>query len=101
MNVSPQVLPLTPDIGAEIHGIDLSTYLDPATFRFIREALLKHLVIFFRDQELTLEQHKDFGRCLANYMFTQLQVLKTIQRFLWSMLMNIRLTSLGKIGTLT
>ena len=65
MNVSPQVLPLTPDIGAEIHGIDLSTYLDPATLRFIREALLQHLVIFFRDQELTLEQHKNFGRCFG------------------------------------
>jgi taurine dioxygenase len=65
MNGSLQVLPLTPEIGAEIHGIDLSKRLDPATLRFIREALLQHLVIFFRDQKLTLEQQKDFGRCFG------------------------------------
>ena len=59
MNLSPQVLPLTPNIGAEIDGIDLSAELDAATLRFIRQALLKYLVIFFRDQVLTLEQHKD------------------------------------------
>ena len=27
--------------------------------------MLKHLVIFFRDQKLTLEQHKNFGRCFG------------------------------------
>ena len=65
MNLSPQVLPLTPNIGAEIDGIDLSAELDAATLRFIRQALLKYLVIFFRDQILTLEQHKDLGRCFG------------------------------------
>ena len=40
-------------LGAEIGGVDLSTDLDEATVKDIRQALLDHLVIFFRDQELT------------------------------------------------
>ena len=44
--------PVTPTIGAEISGIDLSKELDSATEDQIYDALLKHLVLFFRDQEL-------------------------------------------------
>ena len=57
-----KVDPLTPGIGAEISGVDLSRELSPAACEEIRHALAEHLVIFFRDQELTLEQHKAFGR---------------------------------------
>jgi taurine dioxygenase len=53
---------LTPRIGGEISGVDLSRPLDDATCREIRAALLEHQVVFFRDQDITLEQHKDFGR---------------------------------------
>jgi taurine dioxygenase len=52
---------LTANIGAEVHGVDLAK-LDDATFGAIRDALLCHQVIFFRDQELTREQHLAFGR---------------------------------------
>lgn len=44
--------PVTPTIGAEISGIDLSKELDSATEDQIYDALLKHLVLFFRDQDL-------------------------------------------------
>ncbi|MEE4302065.1 MAG: TauD/TfdA family dioxygenase [Pseudomonadales bacterium] len=56
------VRPLSPAIGAEIHGVDLCGELDEATIRAIRRALLDHGVIFFRDQPLTREQHLAFAR---------------------------------------
>ncbi len=56
------IRPLTPGIGAEIHGVDLSQPLSPESQKQIHEAWLAHLVIFFRDQELTLDEHKSFGR---------------------------------------
>jgi taurine dioxygenase len=57
-----EVAPLTPNIGAEIHGVDLAQPLDERTFKEIHDALIEHQVIFFRDQVLTPEQHKAFGR---------------------------------------
>jgi len=56
------IKPLTPAIGAEIHGIDLSASDMPQHIPEIRAALLKYGVIFFRDQELTQEQHIAFAR---------------------------------------
>ncbi len=53
---------LTPIIGAEISGVDLSQPLGNATFSEIQRAFAENLVIFFRDQELTAEQHLAFGR---------------------------------------
>ncbi len=48
---------LTPTIGAEISGVDLSMPLSNEDFEKVHEALLDNLVIFFRDQNLTPEQH--------------------------------------------
>jgi taurine dioxygenase len=48
--------------GAEIGGVDLSDNLDDNAIGEIRQALLVHQVIFFRNQTLTPEQHKAFGR---------------------------------------
>jgi taurine dioxygenase len=53
---------LTPHVGAEIHGVDLARPLDEQTFKDVHGALVEHGVIFFRDQHLTPEQQKDFGR---------------------------------------
>ena len=55
------VEPLTVNIGAEIHGVDLAK-LDDATFDEIHQAFLRYQAIFFREQELTREQHLSFGR---------------------------------------
>jgi len=49
--------PVTTTIGAEIRDIDLGAELDGALVRALRDALLEHVVLFFRDQELTPEQH--------------------------------------------
>jgi taurine dioxygenase len=52
----------TPNIGGEILGVDLSKPLGNQQFQEVHDALMEHLVIFFRDQKLSVEQHKDFGR---------------------------------------
>jgi len=56
------VEPLTPRIGAELHGIDLSRPLPDEVIQEIRQALLTYKVIFFRDQDITQEQHIAFAR---------------------------------------
>lgn len=56
------VRPLSPTIGAELSGIDLSSPLDDSTVCDVREALLKYKVVFFRDQDITRAQHIDFAR---------------------------------------
>lgn len=53
---------LTPHIGAEISGIDLSKPLSNAQARDVRQAWLDHMVLVFRDQTLTRDAHKGFGR---------------------------------------
>ena len=53
---------LTPHIGAEILGVDLAQPLDEPTFKEVHDALIENQVIFFRDQHLTPEQQKAFGR---------------------------------------
>lgn len=45
-----EVRPITPVIGAEIHGVRLSGDLPSPEVDAIRDALLKHRVIFFRGQ---------------------------------------------------
>lgn len=50
------------NIGAEIHGVDLSLPLDDGSCGEIRDALNEHGVIFFRDQTITPDHHLDFAR---------------------------------------
>jgi taurine dioxygenase len=57
-----QVDPITPVIGAEISGVDICKPLGNQTYQEIHDALMAHQVIFFRDQVMTLDQHKAFGR---------------------------------------
>ncbi len=57
-----QVDPLTPVIGAEISGADL-TALDENQFQQIWQAFIEHGVIFFRDQPaLSPEQHMEVAQ---------------------------------------
>jgi len=54
--------PLTPTIGAEIEGVDLRRPLDARTVAALRKALLDWKVLFFRDQDITIDQHLAFSR---------------------------------------
>jgi len=51
-NLPFEVMPIAGALGAELHGIDLSRELLGETVGAIRQALLDHGVIFFRDQDL-------------------------------------------------
>ena len=57
MNISP----ITPTLGAEILGANLAE-LAPSDVTAIKEAFFTHHVLVFRDQTLTRDQHKAFGR---------------------------------------
>ncbi|WP_437545629.1 TauD/TfdA family dioxygenase [Sorangium sp. So ce367] len=59
------VRPLTPVIGAEIHGVDLRKPLAPATVQAIEQTLLQWKVIFFREQDISNEQLLTFGRAFG------------------------------------
>ncbi len=56
------VQPVSGALGAEVSGVDLAEPLDNETFSEMYDAWLDHLVLFFRDQHLTPDQHKDFAR---------------------------------------
>jgi taurine dioxygenase len=56
-----QVRALTPTIGAVVEGVDLSQGCSADLAGAIRQALLKHQVLFFEDQQLTPVQHRDFA----------------------------------------
>lgn len=49
------VTPLSPHVGAEITGIDLREPLTNRQVEEVHEALLRHLVIFFRDQPIDFD----------------------------------------------
>ena len=57
-----EVLPITPNIGAEIKGVDPATTLDAETVAAVRHALLHHLVLVFRGVTITPEQQMAFSR---------------------------------------
>ena len=57
-----EILPVTPAIGAVVRGVDLAKPLAPGTVRALEQALLDHLVLFFRDQELDDERHVELAR---------------------------------------
>ncbi|MEO8114252.1 MAG: TauD/TfdA family dioxygenase [Phenylobacterium sp.] len=56
------VTPISGACGCEISGVDLTQALDAETLAEVMAAFEHFLVILFRDQDLTPEQHKAFSR---------------------------------------
>ncbi|MFT4267350.1 MAG: TauD/TfdA family dioxygenase [Xenophilus sp.] len=54
--------PVTPAIGAEVSGIDITRPLNPLQVQELGAALVRHQVLFFRDQPFDVERQKAFGR---------------------------------------
>lgn len=63
------VTPLEPTIGAEIGGFRMDGDVPPEQIAEIRQALLDWKVIFFRGQDVSLDEHVAFGR-----LFGELEV---------------------------
>ena len=59
---SIKLAPLTPTIGAEVCNLDLTKPLDAGVIADLKTALLDWKVLFFRDQDVTTEQHLTFAR---------------------------------------
>ena len=57
---------ITPSIGAEISGVSLNKDLNSATVKKIYSALIKHQVIFFRDQDISPETHLKLAESLGD-----------------------------------
>jgi taurine dioxygenase len=50
-----------PGVGALVHGVKLSPDMPESEFQVLRDAYASHGVLFFRDQELSPEQHIAFA----------------------------------------
>ena len=55
------IVPLSSALGAQISGVDISQPLTPEQRDAIEQALLKHQVLFFRDQPITPQQQARFA----------------------------------------
>lgn len=58
MNEKLEIKPLGPFIGAQVGNLDVSRPLSDAQFEQLYHALLRHQVLFLRDQVITPEQHR-------------------------------------------
>jgi taurine dioxygenase len=58
-----QVRPVSNALGAEVAGIDLSREIRENALAELRRAFAEYGVLFFRDQDLTPEDHVRFARC--------------------------------------
>ena len=56
------ITPMSPTIGAMIDGIDLKVPPGDDQIGELRQALLDYKVVFFRDQDITTDQHLAFAR---------------------------------------
>jgi taurine dioxygenase len=58
---SIEIMPVTAAIGGEVRGVDLREELSDVDVKVLRQGLLDHLVLFFRDQHITDEQQLAFA----------------------------------------
>ena len=58
---SISVVPCSPHVGAEIFNIDLTRPLTDLEISELRRAFTEHLVVFFRDQKISFEDHVRLG----------------------------------------
>ena len=65
-NRTIDVNPIAGALGAEISSVDLAGPIADNTLAEIKEAFSEHLVLFFRDQELSPQQHADFAGLFAD-----------------------------------
>lgn len=64
--MSLTITPLSSALGAQIGGIDISQPLSIEHRDAIEQALLKHQVLFFRNQPVTPQQQARFAACFGD-----------------------------------
>ena len=72
--VTVEIRPISGALGVEVLGLDLAAPLDDTAITSIRQALLDHLVVVFREQSITPEQHVTFAHYfgdIAPYPYVQ------------------------------
>ena len=74
-NKTIDVRPVSRFVGAEITGVNLCEPLTDLVYLKIRKALCDWGVLFFRQQNITPEQHLEFGK-----QFGELHLSKTISK---------------------
>ena len=57
-----KVIPISREVGAEIQGVDITTGINDEQFSEIRRAFSDYGVIFFRDQDISPDQHVEFAQ---------------------------------------
>ena len=60
-----EIIPLSDAIGAEIRGLDLRKPLTDEALSLVRQAWFDHLVVLFRDQDLSYQQQRRFAAANA------------------------------------
>lgn len=60
-----EIVPLEGNVGAELHGVDLTQPLDDADLTAVRQAFCDHLLLVVRGQDLHGEDHDRFIRYLG------------------------------------
>ncbi|MCH8290909.1 TauD/TfdA family dioxygenase [Candidatus Poribacteria bacterium] len=77
-----KIVPTGGALGAEIKGLNLAQPLPSGVVRRIRQALLEHGVIFFRNQKIREEDQvrftNDFGRAVEHVRKQQPRLIKEI-----------------------
>lgn len=61
-----RAVPMAGALGATIEGLDIAAELDAKAAQEIQDALVHHMVLFFRDQPLTSQQHVDFAKTFGD-----------------------------------
>ncbi len=64
---------LSPWMGAQVHGLDLSAPLSGGERQFVREAFDRHHLLVFADQRLDAKQQRDFSLLFGPYIDTHMK----------------------------
>jgi len=82
MAINVNIRQASPNVGAFVEGVDLAKDMDTGTVSQLREALGAHGVLFFRDQNLTPDQHiaaaERFGQIDVNRFFAHVDGFEKI-----------------------
>lgn len=71
-----EFVPTGAALGAEVRGVDIRQALDTATVRALVEAWHRHLVLIFREQPMTEQQHTAFTKLFGELEYAGITKIK-------------------------